>query len=638
MAIKDVLRRLIGYRLGASGMTEMAIPPGWDHEAYLRAYGNIGWLFGAVSLIANSVAGVEWQLYQQKAKGELEELDTHPLLDLWNHVNPFQTKYQFLLMLETYIELVGEAFIVLNFNRLGIPVEMWLAPPSKMTIVPSPDKYISHYEFKTGSSTLRLEIPEVIHIFNPNPANPYRGTSAVRAISTDLDTEFYGSRYQQRLFYNDGRPGMFLEFPDLPPTEERKRLRDEWNEAHQGWQNAYKTAFLWGGAKANTVTMTNREMDFSRLRETNMKVILGAFHIPLTLMGIADVGSRARAEADEYIFSKYTTKPALTRIREALNEQLCPLFDEALLFDFTSPVPDDEAFTREQNRLDFQAGLITREEARLAVGIDAEAEGTFLLPFSLVPTPAKALKQPSVPLLTRGFDDKQKEAHWQSYAAKTEAEEKLFIKELRKKWADQEKEVITNLQDAQGADDALFNLDKAEEAFTKAFKPIIEQVFEHHYVDAQGLVKPEPPHSDVISGARIKQNAHALEWIAKRSLLMAKLINGTSIDDLRATLAEGFEAGESVVKLRNRVEEYYGKANRVRAMMVARTETIAASAEGAIEGYKDLGVEQVEFYTALDERTCEDCYFYQGNEYPTPESSGIIPVHPSCRCVWIPVV
>jgi len=640
MAVKDTIRRLLGYRLGGGGFTEMAIPPGRDYQGYLQAYGNIGWLFGAVSLIANSVASSEWMLYQ--ASNE-EEIDNHPLVDLWNRINPFQTRYQFLLMLQTYIELVGEAFIVLNKNRLGVPAEMWLAPPGNMTIVPSAETYISHYEFSRGSVKVKLEVPEVIHIFNPNPANPYRGIGAARSISTDLDSELYAGKYQNKLFYNDATPRVFLEFPDLPPAEERKRLRDEFSDMHQGWRNAYKPGFLWGGAKASNVAFNMRDADFAALRMASKKLILGAYHIPESLIGAADIGSRARAEADEYVFSKYTIHPALQRIREALNEQLCPLFDEDLEFDFVNPVPEDIDRLRNQNRQDFTAGIITREEARLVIGMDAEAEGTFLLPFSVLEVPAKQL-QPLKRDLTGYANhyfamhysrwlEPQKDAFWKAYIAKTEGEEKLFITALKKLWDDQKKEVISNLKNAQGPEDALFDVGEAEEEFDDKLQPLIGEVFNHHYSDAQDLIAPETPHKEWKGLSK-----PALAWIRTHSLELAKLLNGTSIDDLRGTLAEGFELGESVPKLTKRVTVYYGEANKVRSRTVARTETIAASNEGALQGYGDVGVEKVEWYTALDDRTCDECGPQHGSEYPRKQASGRIPAHPNCRCTWVPIV
>ena len=273
MAVKDALRRLLGYRLGGGGFTELAIPPGRNYQGYLNAYGEIGWLFGAVSLIANAVAASEWTLLERRKKGEYEEIEEHPLVELWQHVNPFQTRYQFLLQIETYIELVGEAFIVLEMNGLGVPGEMWAAPPSYMKIIPSATKYISHYEYERGNAKIRLEIPEVIHIFNPNPANPYRGIGAAKSIATDLDSEVHAAKYQNKLFYNDATPRLFLEFPDLPGKDERERIRDEFTAVHAGWRNAYKPGFLWGGAKANTVAMTSKDMDFVALRNASKQLI-----------------------------------------------------------------------------------------------------------------------------------------------------------------------------------------------------------------------------------------------------------------------------------------------------------------------------------------------------------------------------
>ena len=74
----------------------------------------------------------------------------------------------------------------------------------------------------------------------------------------DLDAEKYATRYTQRLFYNDATPGFLIEYPEIPEAEQRKKIREEWDEIHQGWRNARKTGFLWGGAKASSVALVAR--------------------------------------------------------------------------------------------------------------------------------------------------------------------------------------------------------------------------------------------------------------------------------------------------------------------------------------------------------------------------------------------
>ena len=130
-------------------------------------------------------------------------------------------------------------------------------------------------------------------------------------------------------------------------------------------------------------------------------------------------------------------------------------------------------------------------------------------------------------------------------------------------------------------------------------------------------------------------DSFALDWIKLRSLTLAKSINKTTMEALRAELALGFEAGESIPQISKRVEGYFTDNAKYRAETIARTETIAASNEGALHKYETAGVEKSEFYTSPG--ACGECLALAG-EYPTKESHGMIPVHPRCRCLWLPVV
>lgn len=124
----------------------------------------------------------------------------------------------------------------------------------------------------------------------------------------------------------------------------------------------------------------------------------------------------------------------------------------------------------------------------------------------------------------------------------------------------------------------------------------------------------------------------AEEWLSARSLLLVKSLNETTKLALRKTLAEGFTNGEGIRELTKRISGYFD--DKKRATMIARTETIAASNEGALHRYEIEGVDKSEFYPAPD--ACPDCLALVG-EYPTKESHHMIPVHPNCRCVFLAV-
>lgn len=103
-------------------------------------------------------------------------------------------------------------------------------------------------------------------------------------------------------------------------------------------------------------------------------------------------------------------------------------------------------------------------------------------------------------------------------------------------------------------------------------------------------------------------------------------------------IAEGRNPLEIARSLNNRVD----KIGRTRARTLARTEVVATHAEASLNSYEEAGVQGVqvmaEFSTAGDSLVCPFCEELEGDVYTMADARGIIPVHPNCRCVWIPAL
>jgi HK97 family phage portal protein len=358
--------KLGGTRTGGLQFVDLQAAPTWGYQSYLKAYGEIGWLYACVNVIAQAVAKVPWHLYEKSADGELNEIAEHPMLDLLDSVNPFQSFYQFLYLGTMYKLLVGEEFWQINFAG-QMPAEMWLAPPAYMSVIPDQKNYISHYEFRRSGMdrAVKFTIDEIIHVKTPNPYNEFRGLSPAQALTIDLDSERYAARYQQKLFFNDATPGFVLEYPaeNLPPQDVRKELQIEWDERFRGVSNARRTAFLWG-AKANTLTMSNKDMDFAALRQFNRDAILGAYHVPRSIIGITEDVNRANADAAQYTFAQYC------ELRESMNRELVTFFGDNLFLDFENPVPEDKVANITNAVSLYKNGLAKLNEARTMVALD----------------------------------------------------------------------------------------------------------------------------------------------------------------------------------------------------------------------------------------------------------------------------
>jgi SPP1 gp7 family putative phage head morphogenesis protein len=97
-----------------------------------------------------------------------------------------------------------------------------------------------------------------------------------------------------------------------------------------------------------------------------------------------------------------------------------------------------------------------------------------------------------------------------------------------------------------------------------------------------------------------------------------------------------WQQGVPADRIQKLVKRYRDRLLRARRLMIARTETAIAQAQGSLQGYKSIGVTRVRFYAAHG--ACPICAAMDGTVYRIDEAYGVIPVHPNGRCDWISVM
>jgi HK97 family phage portal protein len=266
-------------------------------------------------------------------------------LDLWNAPNPFYTRLELVETVQQHIDLAGVGYLLVVRNG-GLPVELWFARPDRMSAVPSVKDFLAGWIYKTpDGEKVPFGVDEVIPIRKPNPLDPYSGSSAVAAVGTDLDAGAYAAQWNRNFFRNSAEPGGIIQIDRRLDDDQFNELRMRWNEQHRGVANAHRVAILEQGQWVDR-KMTQRDMQFAELRDASRDVIMEAFRVSKTTLGISDDVNLANAKAAEYQFSAHLTVPRLRRWHEALNYRLLPMFGstaKSVEFDFESPVREEEA-------------------------------------------------------------------------------------------------------------------------------------------------------------------------------------------------------------------------------------------------------------------------------------------------------
>jgi len=105
------------------------------------------------------------------------------------------------------------------------------------------------------------------------------------------------------------------------------------------------------------------------------------------------------------------------------------------------------------------------------------------------------------------------------------------------------------------------------------------------------------------------------QWLESAAQKFATEVNDTTWQQLKDSLGEGLEAGESITELAARVEEVMDGRIKSSAETIARTEVIGASNAGTLEAWKQSEVVGGKgWMAALDDRTRDSHVEAHGQE------------------------
>jgi SPP1 gp7 family putative phage head morphogenesis protein len=131
-----------------------------------------------------------------------------------------------------------------------------------------------------------------------------------------------------------------------------------------------------------------------------------------------------------------------------------------------------------------------------------------------------------------------------------------------------------------------------------------------------------------------------VKLLAMRAYDQLEGVTALMSQQLSRNLVLGLASGWGPARIAREMRKTISSLSRSRLRMIARTEIIYAHAEGQLDGFQLLGVEKLgilaEWSTAGDDRVCPDCGAYEGETFTMDEARGLIPLHPNCRCAWIP--
>lgn len=326
----------------------------------------------------------------KNSQAEIREVIDHRSVDLLNHPNPKQSKYDFLYYLDSQLSLVGEAFVFIqreeykrlkdqDYNNEGLPDKLY--PLLTQFVEPLADDHgqLAGYSYKQSTPELLFKAEDVIHFKFVNPNNPYGcGYSPVRACYERILLGKNELAYLLSLFRNQARPDSIIQVKGGSTGDQLERFQKEMNQRFRQGGIGGVWAIDADDIDVKPLGWSPKDMFGTEIYKWTKLQIINAFSLCDALF---DSSSSNRAVATEARRSSQekAIEPRLQMIQDKINHQLLPEFDERLVCEFDSPIEEDKDFDLQLVTTLGGLGALTKNEVREKFGYDKMIGGSMVI-------------------------------------------------------------------------------------------------------------------------------------------------------------------------------------------------------------------------------------------------------------------
>lgn len=529
--------------------------------------------------------------------------------------------------------------------------------------------WFSGYEYGDGRNKRTFRPAQVFYDFTPGQDDWRLPESSLQAARLDVSVAVMQDQYDHAFLRNDARPATVVVHEAFETEEDKIAFRRNFITSHRGPANAGKTMFAQtspNGATPKealliqTLGLSQRDSRAIERYEAKIRAICIGLGVPLSRLGDASGSTFNNSNVERFNYWQDTIQPTGDELADAFTMHLLPLFDNSgnqVWFDY-SGIPDLEparkfAVADVPNLVN--NGIITVNEGRDAIGLGPVDGGDDLtVPADPAPVPAEPVQaadpapvpvdvaqavQAAVRPLAAALDDMRTaqaravmaetfgdevEARmnaraeyrakvWRKANAATLRLERTWKRTMQELLDDQRKAALSRLEGKRGRQ--AVKRDAEDDAAELA-----DAIFDQEFWQARTVARVTPLYESTTAAALTQLDAAfdisfdldapwAQEFIAARANMLAGQITATTYDAIKAALADGAAAGESIPDLAARIDGLFSTTWANRATTVARTEVISAyngSTSTAISNSDPEVIGGMEWIATADDRTRED--------------------------------
>ncbi len=297
------------------------------------------------SAVAIAIDKIASEIEQIRPVLELENgdlTDNHPVLDMINNPNGFETRDEFIGQVARHYLLTHDSIVYAEGSLGRPPVSIWSVSPREVSIQESRvDGYPSHYMISNGiarGNYLRDKRPDnwifadgnlrqvyQIRGFSSKTSNTF-SDSPLEAVALEVRQQLHGRYHNLRLLQNGARLSLIAIFKDELDNAQIEVRRQALNEHLGGAENAGKIAVVNSEDMVlKEVGTNNKDMDYINLDKVAVETIARRYNIPMPLIS-NDASTFNNLEKSVYQFYDMSVLPVFGKCYSGLSDMLLPRY------------------------------------------------------------------------------------------------------------------------------------------------------------------------------------------------------------------------------------------------------------------------------------------------------------------------